>query len=214
MLVLLNGSALAVNWAQANVPAIVEAWYPGQAAGTAIADVLFGDYNPGGRLPVTFYKSVNDLPAFDDYKMAGRTYRFFKGEPLYPFGHGLSYTTFAYKNLRTSSDRLGADGHDHGARRRHEHRASARATKWCSSTRSTSARRSTGRSRICAATSVCRSSRARRRPSRSRSPASSLAYWNPETHGWTVEADQVNLQVGASSADIRLNKSIGVGTMP
>ena len=70
------------------MPAIVEAWYPGQAAGTAIADVLFGDYNPAGRLPVTFYKSVNDLPPFDDYKMAGRTYRFFKGTPLYPFGHG------------------------------------------------------------------------------------------------------------------------------
>ena len=97
-----------MNWAQDHVPAIIDAWYPGQAAGTAIADVLFGDYNPGGRLPVTFYKSVNDLPAFDDYKMAGRTYRFFNGTPLYPFGHGLSYTTFAYKNLRTSADRLSA----------------------------------------------------------------------------------------------------------
>src|SRR6185436_5300111 len=89
VLVLLNGSALAVNWAQANVPAIVEAWYPGQAAGAAIADVLFGDYNPAGRLPVTFYKSVDDLPPFDDYKMTGRTYRFFNGAPLYPFGFGL-----------------------------------------------------------------------------------------------------------------------------
>ncbi len=105
VLVLLNGSALGVNWAQDHVPAIVEAWYPGQASGTAIADVLFGNYNPGGRLPVTFYKSINDLPAFDDYKMAGRTYRFFEGTPLYPFGHGLSYTTFAYKNLRASNER-------------------------------------------------------------------------------------------------------------
>src|SRR5207249_425076 len=76
VLVLLNGSALAVGWAQQHVPAIVEAWYPGQAGGTAIADVLFGDYNPGGRLPVTFYKSVDDLPPFDDYRMEGRTYRF------------------------------------------------------------------------------------------------------------------------------------------
>src|SRR5438067_12372754 len=108
VLVLLNGSALAVNWAQQHVPAIVEAWYPGQAAGSAIADVLFGDYNPGGRLPVTFYKSVDDLPPFDDYRMAGRTYRFFKGTPLYSFGYGLSYTTFAYKNLRTSADTLRA----------------------------------------------------------------------------------------------------------
>src|SRR6266508_1210669 len=83
VLVLMSGSALAVNWAQDHVPAIVEAWYPGQAAGTAIADMLFGDYNPAGRLPVTFYRSVDDLPPFDDYRMAGRTYRFFAGAPLY-----------------------------------------------------------------------------------------------------------------------------------
>jgi beta-glucosidase len=99
VLVLLNGSALAVNWARDHIPAIVEAWYPGQAAGTAIADVLFGDYNPAGRLPVTFYKSVDQLPPFTDYSMKGRTYRFFAGQPLFPFGYGLSYTTFSYRNL-------------------------------------------------------------------------------------------------------------------
>ncbi len=100
VVVLLSGSALAVNWANANVPAILAAWYPGGEGGTAIADVLFGDYNPGGRLPVTFYKSVDQLPPFDDYSMAGRTYRYFKGEPLYPFGYGLSYTKFSYSNLK------------------------------------------------------------------------------------------------------------------
>jgi len=99
VLVLLNGSAVAVNWAADHVPAILEAWYPGQAAGTAIADVLFGDYNPAGRLPVTFYHSVEQLPPFSDYDMEGRTYRYFDGEPLFPFGHGLSYTTFAYSEL-------------------------------------------------------------------------------------------------------------------
>jgi beta-glucosidase len=99
VLVLLNGSALGMTWADEHVPAIVEAWYPGQAAGTAIADVLFGTYNPGGRLPVTFYRSIAQLPAFADYRMAGRTYRYFRGEPLYPFGHGLSYSTFEYRNL-------------------------------------------------------------------------------------------------------------------
>jgi beta-glucosidase len=99
VLVLVNGSALAVNWARDHVPAIVEAWYPGQAGGDAVADVLFGDYNPGGRLPVTFYKSADQLPPFTDYRMAGRTYRYFRGEPLYPFGYGLSYTTFSYRNL-------------------------------------------------------------------------------------------------------------------
>ncbi len=100
VLVLLNGSALGVNWAAAHLPAIVEAWYPGQAAGTAIADVLFGDYDPAGRLPVTFYKSVDQLPAFTNYNMAGHTYRYFTGEPLFPFGFGLSYTRFAYSDLQ------------------------------------------------------------------------------------------------------------------
>ncbi len=104
VLVLLNGSALAINWENKNVPAIMEAWYPGQAAGRAIADVLFGDYNPGGRLPVTFYKSVEDLPPFEEYRMSGQTYRYFKGEPLYPFGYGLSYTSFMYDNLQVNEE--------------------------------------------------------------------------------------------------------------
>ena len=99
VLVLLNGSALAINWEKANVPAILEAWYPGQAGGQAIADVLFGDYNPGGRLPVTFYKSVSDLPSFKEYNLTNQTYRYFKGQPLYSFGHGLSYTTFEYSDF-------------------------------------------------------------------------------------------------------------------
>ena len=99
VLVLMNGSALAVNWAADNIPAILEAWYPGEFGGKAIADILFGDYNPAGRLPVTFYKSVNDLPDFKDYNMENRTYKYFKGKPLFPFGHGLSYTNFTYSNL-------------------------------------------------------------------------------------------------------------------
>jgi len=100
VLVLMNGSALSINWENSNIPAILEAWYPGQAAGTAIADILFGDYNPSGRLPITFYKSVNDLPDFTDYSMEGKTYRYFRKEPLYSFGYGLSYTTFSYSNLQ------------------------------------------------------------------------------------------------------------------
>ena len=101
VVVLLSGSALAVNWANENASAILTAWYPGGEGGAAIADVLFGDYNPAGRLPVTFYKSVDQLPPFTDYSMQGRTYRYFKGEPLYPFGYGLSYTKFVYSNLRS-----------------------------------------------------------------------------------------------------------------
>ena len=107
VLVLLNGSALAVNWARDHVPAIVEAWYPGQAGGDAIADVLFGDYNPAGRLPVTFYRGAEQLPAFTDYSLKGRTYRFFTGDALYRFGYGLSYTTFTYSGLSAPAARTG-----------------------------------------------------------------------------------------------------------
>ncbi|WP_254062448.1 glycoside hydrolase family 3 C-terminal domain-containing protein [Acidobacterium sp. S8] len=108
VVVLLNGSALAVDWAKEHANAIVEAWYPGQAGGTAIADVLTGAVNPGGRLPVTFYQSVDQLPAFDSYAMEGRTYRYFRQKPLFGFGYGLSYSKFVYKNLRLSSGKLSA----------------------------------------------------------------------------------------------------------
>jgi len=100
VLVLQNGSALSINWAAEHVPAIVEAWYPGEEGGTAVANILFGDFSPAGRLPVTFYKSAKDLPAFTDYTMQGRTYRYFMGTPLYPFGYGLSYTKFEYSALK------------------------------------------------------------------------------------------------------------------
>ncbi|WP_022824199.1 glycoside hydrolase family 3 C-terminal domain-containing protein [Hymenobacter norwichensis] len=100
---MMSGSALATPWEAANLPALITTWYGGQSAGTALADVLFGDYNPAGRLPVTFYKSETQLPPFDNYSMAGRTYRYFTGEPLFPFGHGLSYTTFQYSNVKVLS---------------------------------------------------------------------------------------------------------------
>src|SRR5207247_11072039 len=209
VLVLMSGSAVAVNWAQEHVPAIVEAWYGGQAAGSAVADVLFGDYNPGGRLPVTFYKSVNDLPAFDDYRMAGRTYRFCQGTPLYPFGYGLSYTTFAYKNLRTSATTL---------------RAADTAVIWVDVT-------NTGRrpgdevaqlyvrhlgSRVERPNEDLRGfRRVTLKPGETRTvqfslPAYSLAYWNPDTHGWVVGAEPVQGDVGAADAEIRVRRTITV----
>ena len=98
--IMMTGSAIAIPWENENIPAIMNAWYGGQAAGTAIADVLFGDYNPAGRLPVTFYKSDKDLPDFKSYDMTNRTYRYFEGDALYPFGYGLSYTTFKYDQLK------------------------------------------------------------------------------------------------------------------
>jgi beta-glucosidase len=109
ILVLLNGSAVSVNWADQNIPAIIEAWYPGQQGGTAIADVLFGDYNPAGRLPVTFYRSADQLPDFKDYSMKNRTYRYSAQIPLYPFGHGLSYTQFEYHDLSLSKSEIKTD---------------------------------------------------------------------------------------------------------
>ncbi len=209
VLVLLSGSALAVNWAQDHVPAIVEAWYPGQAAGTAIADVLFGDYNPGGRLPVTFYRSVEDLPSFEDYRMAGRTYRFFKGTPLYPFGHGLSYTTFAYKDLRTSADTLAADGTitvrvdvtNSGKRAGDE--VVQLYVQHLGSTVERPIRELKGYKRVAL------------KPGETRTvelplAAASLAYWDSGGHHWVVEPEAVRIQVGASSADIRLEKPITV----
>jgi len=102
VLVLMSGSALSVNWENENLPAILQAWYPGQEGGNAIADVLFGNYNPAGRLPVTFYKSANDLPKFEDYSMNGRTYKYFSGKTLFPFGHGLSYSTFKYNSAKVT----------------------------------------------------------------------------------------------------------------
>ena len=213
VLVLLNGSALAVSWAQQHVPAIVEAWYPGQAAGTAIADVLFGDYNPGGRLPVTFYKSVDDLPPFDDYRMEGRTYRFFKGTPLYPFGYGLSYTSFAYKQLRTSAGTLRADDTltvrvdvtNTGQREGDEvvqlyvRHLGSRVTRPREDLR--------GYRRVTL------------RPGETRTVqfplvAASLAYWNPDSHRWVVEDEPVEIAVASAAADLRLRRTVRVVARP
>jgi beta-glucosidase len=104
VVVLTNGSALAVNWARDHANAILDAWYPGEEGGTAVAQTLSGRNNPAGRLPVTFYTGVDQLPPFEDYSMKGRTYRYFEGKPLYPFGYGLSYTTFSYGGLDVPSE--------------------------------------------------------------------------------------------------------------
>jgi beta-glucosidase len=108
VLVLMNGSAMAVNWADRHLPAIVQAWYPGGEGGSAVAALLAGDFSPAGRLPVTFYESVDQLPPFSDYSMNRRTYRYYDGQPLYPFGFGKSFTTFQYQNARVSAPRISA----------------------------------------------------------------------------------------------------------
>lgn len=103
ILVLLSGSALAITWADQHVPAIVQAWYPGAEGGKAVASLVFGDFSPSGRLPVTFYRSTEELPDFHDYSMKNRTYRYMDREALYPFGYGLSFTSFAYGVLNLPS---------------------------------------------------------------------------------------------------------------
>jgi beta-glucosidase len=110
VLVLLSGSALAVGWADEHVAAILQGFYPGQAAGTALADVLFGGYSPAGRLPVTFPRSLADVPDFESYAMRGRTYRYLEHEPLYPFGYGLSYGRFEYSGIGVSQAEFEGQG--------------------------------------------------------------------------------------------------------
>jgi len=207
VLVLLSGSAVAVTWAQEHVPAILEAWYPGQAGGTAIAEVLFGTYNPGGRLPVTFYRDVADLPPFDDYRMAGRTYRFFEGAPLYPFGYGLSYTTFRYDRLRISSDTLrggdtvtvSVDITNTGARVGDE--VVQLYLRYPSSRVARPKRDLRGFRRVTL------------QPTETRTvtfplAAAALRYWDPVGHRWAIENGPVVVESGASSADIRLTTTL------
>jgi beta-glucosidase len=110
VLVNCSGSAMAMKWEKDHLPAIVQAWYPGEEGGQAVAQVLFGEVNPAGKLPVTFYTSTSDLPPFDNYSMENRTYRYFDGKPLWAFGHGLSYTQFAYADAKVEDNSVGVDG--------------------------------------------------------------------------------------------------------
>ena len=208
VLVLMGGSALAVNWAEAHVPAILAAWYPGEEGGTAIADVLFGDYNPGGRLPVTFYKSLDQLPPFGDYAMAGRTYRYMAGEPLYPFGHGLSYTRFQYANLRIDPGQIEADG--------------AATISLDVTNVGTRAGDEVVQLYVCYPDSAVRRpvkelkgfarvalAAGERRAVTFRLAASQLAYWAGE--GWAVELGRVEVLVGSSSRAIHLRGDLVIG---
>lgn len=110
ILILLSGSALAINWADEHVPAIIQGWYPGAQGGRAIAEMIFGEYSPEGKLPVTFYKSVEELPEFTDYSMENRTYRYMKNEALYPFGYGLSYTEFVIDHVEIDTNQITEEG--------------------------------------------------------------------------------------------------------
>lgn len=201
----LSGSAVAMPWADAHVDAILQAWYPGQAGGTAVADVLTGRYNPAGRLPVTFYRSTEDLPPFEDYAMAGRTYRYFGGDPLYAFGHGLSYTTFAYDDLRTSAPTLtdsvavSVDVTNTGGVAGDEVVQLYVAFPESAVERPLQDLRGFRRITL--------------QPGETRTvtfplSARDVAYWDPEADAWAVEPGPVEVRVGAASDDVRQSVTV------
>ena len=204
-----SGSAIAMPWEAEHLPAIVQAWYPGEEGGRAVAQVLFGDVNPAGRLPVTFYASTSDLPPFDDYSMANRTYRYFSGKPLFAFGHGLSYTRFDYGDAKLDAANVGADGTikvsfsvtNSGPRDgdevaqvyfRHVHSAMPQAQlALCGFTRLHLAKGAT--------TNVSLDI-----------PAKRLRYWDPTKQGYVVEPGDYELLIGAASDDIRLRSTVKI----
>jgi beta-glucosidase len=210
IVVLVTAGPLAVDWAQANVPAILTAFYDGQEQGTAIADVLFGDFNPGGKLTTTWYTGATTLPPIGDYDLRkGRTYLYFEGTPLYPFGHGLSYTTFVYDNFRmasgviapTGSAIITVDVRNVGARSGDEvvqlytHDAFARVPRPIQALRGFQRiHLEPGQLQTVAFTLA----------------AKDLAYWDTAIHGWRVQNGVFDIAVGASSADIRAQGSLQV----
>ncbi|MEO6104797.1 MAG: glycoside hydrolase family 3 C-terminal domain-containing protein [Pseudoxanthomonas sp.] len=212
VLVLNTGSALGVDWAKQNLPAILLAWYPGQRGGNAVADVLFGDANPAGRLPVTFYKADEKLPAFDDYSMKGRTYRYFQGEALYPFGHGLSYTSFEYSGLKLDNAKLAAD-------------SKAQVSVTVKNTgkragdevvqlylRPVSPQRERARKELRGFQRITLQPGESRKVTFAITPATDLRIYDEAGKAYAVDPGQYEVQVGASSEDIRASKPFSVET--
>ncbi|MDR3460550.1 MAG: glycoside hydrolase family 3 C-terminal domain-containing protein [Verrucomicrobiae bacterium] len=198
-----SGSAIAMPWAAKNLPAIVQAWYPGEQGGRAVGEVLFGDYNPAGRLPVTFYNATTDLPAFEDYAMTNRTYRFFNGQPEFAFGHGLSYTKFTYQNAGLNESnykpadtvRLVFELKNSGGREgdevaqvyfRHVHSAVPQP-----------------KLALCAFTRVHVAARQAASVTLD-IPVAQFRQWDPASKQYVVESGKYELLVGAASDDIRL----------
>ena len=197
--VCMSGSAIAMPWADEHLNAIVEAWYPGEAGGTAVADVLLGRYNPAGRLPVTFYRATADLPAFTDYRMENRTYRYFHGQPLYPFGYGLSYTKFSYANLRVkpgtgSTLAVTVDVTNAGDRDGDEV-VQVYATP-------PAAWHPREREALCGFDRV-HLAKGETKTVSITVPATALRRWSPATKDYVIPSGEWTLHVGASSADIR-----------
>jgi len=210
VVVLISSFPFAINWTQANIPAIVHMTHNSEELGNALADVLFGDYNPAGRLVQTWPKSIDQVPPMMDYDIRhGRTYMYFKGDPLYAFGFGLSYTTFGYSSLHVSSDSLRADGQltvsvdvtNTGGRAGDEV-----VELYVAHPRSKVARpvrELKGFRRVMLAAGE-------RRTVKIPLTAANLAYWDEDANKFVVEKEPVEIQVGSSSADIRERKTIRV----
>ena len=201
-----------INWAQENVPAIVHMAHNSQEEGNALADVLFGDYNPAGRLVQTWVKSIDDLPPMMDYNIRNnRTYMYFKSQPLYPFGYGLSYTTFAYTNLRTSASRLAKDGqvtvsvNVRNTGKRDGQEVVQLYVKHMGSKVERPIEELKGFERVALKAGETKTVRIALK-------AKDLAYWDAQTKQWVVEDEKVNLMVGASSAGVKLQQTINVGS--
>ncbi|MFM2295276.1 MAG: hypothetical protein RLZZ350_1689, partial [Verrucomicrobiota bacterium] len=204
-----SGSAMAMPWEKANLPAIVQAWYPGQAGGRALAEILFGNVNPSGRLPITFYEATKDLPAFDDYAMSNRTYRYFTGQPLFAFGHGLSYTQFKYSDAKLAANKISADGK----------------LKLSLTVKNTGARdgeevvqvyfRHVKSAVPQAQQALCGFQRVNLAAGKSATveleiPASQLRYWDTTKKTYVVESGDYELLIGAASDDVRAKLPVTV----
>jgi beta-glucosidase len=210
IVVLVSSFQYSIGWVQENVPAILHMAHSSQEEGNAIADVLFGDYNPGGRLVATWVKSLDDLPPMMDYDIRkGRTYMYFKGLPLYPFGFGLSYTTFEYSNLRTSADSVNASGEvtvsvdvkNTGTRAGDE--VVQLYVTHLNSVVERPIEELRGFQRITLGPNETKTVRLPLK-------AGELTYWDAGKHAYVVEPGTIGIAVGASSADARLEKTISI----
>ncbi len=210
ILVLTGGSAIAIDWADQHVPAILMAWYPGQRGGSAVADVLFGDASPGGRLPVTFYKADAKLPHFEDYSMQGRTYRYYEDKPLYPFGYGLSYADFQYDKLRIGKTTLAADGQA-TVRIRLKNRGKMAATEVVQVyVRPLQRGENDVIKNLRAFKAVELQPGSTQNLEFTLATAKDFTYYDEQQKMYRVKPGKYEIQVGASSSDIRLKKTITV----
>ncbi len=210
VLVLTTGSALAVDWAQEKLPAILLAWYPGQRGGNAVADVLFGDVNPAGRLPVTFYKADEKLPPFEDYAMKGRTYRYFEGKPLYPFGHGLSYTRFQYSGLKLDKRKVNAEGEVTVSVQVKNTGKRAGDEVVQLYVHPLDPQRERARQELRGVERITLQPGEKRRVTFTLKPARDFTHYDDEKNRYAVDAGRYEIQIGASSQDLRQRQILTV----